>query len=40
MRSDSATNEEMVTYATKIVELPESLVNKNLVIEINGDGKQ
>lgn len=40
MRSAQATEEEMVQFISKKVALPESLVHKNLVIEINGEGKQ
>jgi len=39
MRDENATLEEMVTFVSKKLPLPQSLVNQNLVIEINAEGK-
>lgn len=40
MRHKEASDEEMAQFATQKIELPASLKHKNLVIEINGEGKQ
>lgn len=40
MRPADANPEELAQYITQKVELPELLKNKNLVIEINGEGQQ
>jgi hypothetical protein len=39
MFSADAEEEDRANFVTKKVSLPEKLQNKNLVIEINGEGK-
>jgi hypothetical protein len=40
MRPKTASDEEMSQFANQTIILPQTLKNKNLVIEINGEGKQ
>ncbi len=40
MQESAASEEEMAQFVTQKVSLVEQLKHKNLVIEINGDGKQ
>jgi hypothetical protein len=40
MCPEEASEEELASFVVRKVDLPSQLVNKNLVIEVNGEGKQ